>query len=85
MYYATFKGIKKGDIAEFRTKQERDDWVNFKDDFSVFVDNAPDNCVFERMALEDEDVINSVVNDKTMPTIQDDFLPYVKWYLRSIA
>ena len=50
MYYATFKGLKKGDIAEFNTKQERDNWVNFKDDFSVFVDNAPDNCVFERMA-----------------------------------
>ena len=45
MYYATFKGIKKGDIAEFNTKQERDNRVNFKDDFSVFVDNAPDNCV----------------------------------------
>lgn len=85
MYYATFKGIKKGDIAEFNTKQERDNWVNFKDDFSVFVDNAPDNCVFERMALDDEDVINSVINDKAIPTQQDDFLSNVKWYLRSIA
>lgn len=84
-YYATFKGIKNSDISEFKTEQERDDWVNFRDPFSIYVGNTPENCIFERMELNDESTIDSVVKNKNIPTVQDESLPEVKWYLRSIA
>ena len=35
MYYATYKGIGMSDITVFESEQERNDWVEFKDDFSL--------------------------------------------------
>lgn len=83
MFYAKFKGIENSDVAEFRTEKERDEWVNFQDEFSRDFDTTVDNCIFEREKLTNEDEIKSVVENKNIPTAQDEILPYIKWYLRS--
>lgn len=51
MYYATYKDIGETDIAAFQTEQERDDWVNFKDEFSKIFGTDKDNCTFKRKKL----------------------------------
>lgn len=79
-YYAKFKDIEFSPIAEFKTEKERDEWVNFQDEFSRDFETTIDNCVFEREKLTDEAVIHSIVNDKTIPTEPDAFLTNVKWY-----
>lgn len=84
MFYAKFKGIENSDVAEFQTEQERDEWVNFQDEFSRDFNTTSDNCVFEREKLTDEEVIHSVVNNVNIQITQDEFLPYIKWYLRSL-
>lgn len=83
MFYAKFKGIENSDVAEFRTEKERDEWVNFQDEFSRDFDTTVDNCIFEREKLTNENEIKSVVENKNIPTAQDEILPYIKWYLRS--
>jgi hypothetical protein len=83
MFYAKFKGIENSDVAEFQTEQQRDEWVNFQDEFSRDFDTTVDNCVFGREKLTNEDEIKSVVENKNIPTAQDEILPYIKWYLRS--
>ena len=84
-YYATFKGINHSDIAEFDTKRDRDNWVNFKDPFSISVGNTPEDCIYERMALDDPRIINKVIKNRNIHTVQDEFVPGAKWYLRSVA
>lgn len=49
-YYAKFKETEN-EIIVFATKQERDDWVNFKDEFSVTNGCTSENSSFERMPL----------------------------------
>lgn len=83
MFYARFKGIENSDVAEFATRQERDEWVNFQDEFSRDFGTTSDNCVFEREKLTDEKEIKSVTDDKNIPTAQDEILHYIKWYIRS--
>ena len=46
MFYAKFREIENSDIAEFQTEQERDEWVNFQDEFSRDFGTTLDNCVF---------------------------------------
>ncbi|MBQ2395670.1 MAG: hypothetical protein II304_01340 [Bacteroidales bacterium] len=84
MYYATFKGIKNGDIVEFKTKIERDNWVNFKDPFSVSVGNTAEDCTYERTTFENKRIIQCVLNNKNIPTVYDELVPGAKWYLRSV-
>lgn len=83
MFYAKFREIENSDVAEFQTEQQRDEWVNFQDEFSRDFDTTVDNCVFGREKLTNEDEIKSVVENKNIPTVQDEILPYIKWYLRS--
>lgn len=83
MFYAKFKGIENSDVAEFRTKQERDEWVNFQDEFSRDFGTTLDNCVFEREILTDIKEIKSVIENTNILTERDEILPYIKWYLRS--
>ncbi len=83
MFYAKFRGIKNSDVAEFQTKQERDEWVNFQDEFSRDFGTTHDNCVFEREKLTDKNEIRSVIEDKNIPAAQDEILFYIKWYIRS--
>lgn len=83
MFYAKFKGIENSDVAEFQTEQERDEWVNFQDEFSCDFGTTLDNCVFKRDKLTNEKEIKSVIDDKNIPTAQDEILHYIKWYIRS--
>lgn len=52
MYYACFDlpGMPV-DIFAFKSKADRDDWVNFLDDFSIGME-TPEDCVFKRKALD---------------------------------
>lgn len=84
MFYGIFVGIENSDVAEFSTEQERDEWVNFQDEFSRDFGTTLENCVFERAALTDQKIIDSVVNNPHIQAAQDEILPYIKWYLRSI-
>lgn len=83
MFYAKFREIENSDVAEFQTEQERDKWVNFQDEFSRDFGTTLDNCVFKREKLTDEKEIKSVIEDKNIPTAQDEILHYIKWYIRS--
>lgn len=83
MFYGIFVEIENSDVAEFNTEQERDEWVNFQDEFSRDFGTTLENCVFERAALIDQKIIDSVVNNPHIQTAQDEILPYIKWYLRS--
>lgn len=85
MYYATFKGIGKSDIAEFKTKQDRDNWVNFKDSYSLAFGTTKENATFQRYELTDEKELSKVVNDKNIERVVDTYNPNQWWILRSIA
>ena len=54
LYYARY-GETEEEIVGFPTKQQRDDWVNFKDEFSLTVGTTLENCIFTRMALSTEE------------------------------
>lgn len=82
-YYAKFK-LKVSDIAEFKTKQERDEWVNFKDKWSVDLEITPENCTFEREALPDNTKIEDLIEPTTKRVIDEDS-PNIVWYLRSVV
>ena len=47
MYYAKYVETTCGVVA-FKTKAERDNWVNFKDDVSVVCGTTVENAVFQR-------------------------------------
>lgn len=81
MFYAKFRGIKNSDIAEFKTEQERDEWVNFQDEFSRDFGTTLDNCVFEREKLTNENEIKNIILSKNVLTEPDEFLPYITWYV----
>lgn len=83
MFYATYKGIGKSDIAEFQTEKERDDWVNFNDELSKVCKVTKKNCFFERTKLTDENIIKKIVNNNLIQEY-DTYNPNQKWYLLSI-
>lgn len=49
-YYARFKETKE-EIIAFPTQKQRDDWVNFRDDFSLATKNNAEITTFQRMPL----------------------------------
>lgn len=53
-FYAAFNETKEKEIAAFPTEQERDNWVNFKDEFSKEFDVTSENAVFSRISLAKE-------------------------------
>ena len=77
MYYATYKNIGDSDITAFKTEQERDTWVNFKDPYSKALGVTVDNCTFERMAIAAEE---AEVRIKTMVHKKDEFNIGQMWY-----
>lgn len=78
MYYATYKKIGDSDIAVFKTEQERDDWVNFKDQYSKALNVNAENCTFERMSISSETAERRM---KQMLHKKDDFNPEQAWYI----
>lgn len=51
MYYAIFKEVGTTEIAVFKTKQERDDWVNFKDPLSLAFRETKENCILKEWLI----------------------------------
>lgn len=45
-FYAKFKETDD-EIIVFKTQQERDDWVNFKDEFSILAGCTKENSTLE--------------------------------------
>lgn len=83
MYYATYKGIGSSDITCFESEQDRDNWVEFKDEFSLSYEVTKENAVFERKVFKDKKEISKIVNNKAIKKIADEFNPNQWWYLRS--
>jgi hypothetical protein len=81
MFYAKFRGIENSDVAEFQTEQQRDEWVNFQDEFSRDFDTTVDNCVFGREKLTNENEIKNIILSKNVLTEPDEFLHYITWYV----
>lgn len=50
LYYARFAETEE-ELVGFPSKKQRDDWVNFKDEFSLTVGTTLENCIFKRIAL----------------------------------
>lgn len=85
MYYATYKGIGMSDITAFESEQERNDWVEFKDDFSLLCGATKENSTFERQILTNKREIERVINNKKIKKIIDTYNPKQWWFLRSIV
>lgn len=84
-FFATFNDIGVSDIIEFPTKEERDAWINFQDELSLFFGTTKENAPFARVELTDETVINSVINDHTILHIVDENNPHQINHLRSLV
>ena len=78
MFYATFKGIGKSDIAVFYTEQERNDWVNFKDEYSIALGANAENSTFERISISAGIAKKRI---KTMLHKKDGFNDKQEWYI----
>lgn len=84
MYYASYKGIGNTDIAEFVSEYDRNNWVNFKDEFSLFFGVTKENSTFERQILTNKREIAKAINNKKIKKIADTYNPNQWWFLRSI-
>lgn len=52
-FYARFKESKE-EIIVFQTQEQRDEWVNFKDEFSRSIKSTPETATFQRIPLTEE-------------------------------
>ena len=57
MYYATFKNAGVADILEFETEDQRNDWVDFNDPFSLLLNKNKNNSAFQRKQMTERQVI----------------------------
>ncbi|MCD7726752.1 MAG: hypothetical protein LUH57_00150 [Ruminococcus sp.] len=82
MYYATYKNIGRTDIAVFKEKEKRDEWVNFKDPISVSLGVTEDNCTFEREVLETAKASKMLLDkpQKYLPLEKDEYNPGLYWH-----
>lgn len=69
------------EIAVFDTEQERDDWVNFRDQFSRDMGNTPDDCFFPRRKLSTATAIRTITKTRDKSLVPDIINPNQKWYL----
>lgn len=83
MYYATYKNVGRSDIAVFETEKARDEWVDFKDEFSVMFGTTKETATFERVAITNQKEIESVVNNPAYLKITDSNNARQWWYIRS--
>ena len=92
-FFATYKPVMRDrlreyeifgtsqEIAVFDTEQERDDWVNFRDQFSRDMGNTPDNCFLPRRMLSAATAINAITQTRDKVLTTDLINPNQKWYL----
>lgn len=78
MFYATYKNVGESDIAVFQSKQERDNWVNFKDPYSKAVNINVNNSTFKRIAISVDEAESRI---KTMLHMKDEFNAGQEWYV----
>lgn len=69
------------EIAVFETEQERDDWVNFRDQFSRDMGNSPDDCFFQRRKLSTKTAIRKITQTRDKSLVIDEINPNQQWYL----
>ena len=69
------------EIAVFETEQERDDWVNFRDQFSRDMGNSPDDCFFQRRNLSTKTAIRKITQTRDKSLVIDEINPNQQWYL----
>ncbi len=50
MYYAKYTEADR-EVMAFKTKSDRDNWVDFKDEFSINAGTTADNATFQRESL----------------------------------
>lgn len=71
-FYARFKETKE-EIIAFPTEQQRDNWVNFQDEFSRVFNNTAENATFQRMALTENQARYIIKNLGLVKTTIRDF------------
>lgn len=81
-YYARFKETDK-EIAIFKSEEERNKWINFKDEFSLNFGVDAENATFQRMALTEAEAQKIAGDFLNMPKlfVKDDFLDGVRWLI----
>lgn len=60
-FFAKFKE-KNNEIIIFKTQEERDNWVNYLDEFSRDMGTTSENAVFQRMAITKEKAVSLAGN-----------------------
>lgn len=59
MYYAKFTETSC-EVLVFKTKAERNNWVEFKDEFSVAAGSTPGNATFQREPLTSSEAAKTI-------------------------
>lgn len=79
-YYATYTSTPRW-VAIFRTQQERDEWVSFRDEVSRTLFEEADRAADPRIALTPEQAyiyVGSRLYNKAKH-IMDEFMENVRW------
>ncbi len=79
-YYARFNEVEN-EIAIFETETARNEWVNFKDEFSIACGTTSENATFQRIALteaEAEKIAGDMLRMSEVYT-EDETLKGVYW------
>ncbi len=80
MYYAGYNDPKT-DIALFQSVSDRNDWVNYKDSFSLEFGLEKDDPVFERVALTDLQALEIIPTLHTELAMEDLFNKNMRWVI----
>lgn len=74
LYYASFEGVTS-EIMEFTTEEARDNWVSYKDEFSLDLDIQKRDGDFERRKVTDLGEVVALLNDIRVHRSVDEFTP----------
>lgn len=70
-YYAIYDELDTiEEVFVFDTAADRDEWVNFQDEFSVDTNTTADNCIFQRKAVT-ADELKEMLKPITDSLIED--------------
>ena len=82
MYYATYKVFTtRPEIACFQTEKERDDWVNFEDDFSKSFPMLPEISL-PRVKIVNRLLVRKLDSGEMYRRIDDEDVPSMYWLVR---
>lgn len=77
-YYARYAGIPYADIAIFKSKKERDNWVLYKDKESVMYDYRNEEETPERESV-DRFSAEALLHNKGIRFVCDEINPDITW------